>query len=76
MYQIFQKTGLGQSMLNSDVKMFEKQVSELPACDEQLCHYSDMRTHLDLDDGVKVNYGKFGDLLEGVKAVTGGISDD
>ena len=27
---------------------------------------------LDLDDGVKVNYGKFGDLLAEVKAVTGG----
>ena len=26
---------------------------------------------IDLDDGVKVNYGKFGDLLAEVKAVTG-----
>jgi hypothetical protein len=26
---------------------------------------------LDLDDGVKVNYGKFGDLLSDVKAITG-----
>ncbi|MBJ2785962.1 class I SAM-dependent DNA methyltransferase, partial [Salmonella enterica subsp. enterica serovar Newport] len=24
-----------------------------------------------LDDGVKVNYGKFGDLLADVKAITG-----
>ena len=32
-----------------------------------------MRITLDLDDGVKVNYGKFGDLLEGVKTVTGGV---
>ena len=31
---------------------------------------------LDLDDGVKVNYGRFGDLLAEVKAVTGGASDD
>ena len=30
---------------------------------------------LDLDDGVKVNYGKFGDLLAEVKAVTGGRDD-
>ena len=30
----------------------------------------------DLDDGVKVNYGKFGDLLEGVKLVTGGTGDE
>jgi len=25
---------------------------------------------------VKVNYGKFGDLLDSVKVVTGGASDD
>ena len=31
---------------------------------------------LDLDDGVKVNYGKFGDLLAEVKAVTGGEAED
>jgi hypothetical protein len=35
-----------------------------------------MRISLDLDDGVKVNYGKFGDLLEGVKVVTGGSGDE
>jgi hypothetical protein len=31
---------------------------------------------LDLDDGVKVNYGKFGDLLDSVKIVTGGAGDE
>jgi hypothetical protein len=35
--------------------------------------YADQRIRLDLDDGVKVNYGKSGDLLAEVKAVTGGI---
>ena len=30
-----------------------------------------MRISLDLDDGVKVNYGKFGNLLVDVKGVTG-----
>ena len=43
--------------------------------DEQLRHYADMRIQLDLDDGVKVNYGKFGDLLAEVKAVTGGSDE-
>ena len=43
---------------------------------EQLRHYADMRITLDLDDGVKVNYGKFGDLLSDVKAVTGGAGDE
>ena len=52
-----------------------KQHTELHAFDEQLRHYADQRISLDLDDGVKVNYGKFGDLLAEVKAVTGGIEE-
>jgi type II restriction/modification system DNA methylase subunit YeeA len=48
-----------------------KQRTELQQFDEQLRHYADQRINLDLDDGVKVNYGKFGDLLAEVKAVTG-----
>ena len=39
--------------------------------DEKLRHYTDQRISLDLDDGVKVNYGKFGDFLAEVKSVTG-----
>jgi hypothetical protein len=35
-----------------------------------------MRINLDLDDGVKVNYGKFGDLLAEVRAVTGGNNEE
>ena len=49
----------------------EKQQTELLAFDEKLRHYADRRISLDLDDGVKVNYGKFGDLLAEVKAVHG-----
>jgi len=49
-----------------------RQRAELQAFDEKLRHYADQRIQLDLDDGVKVNYGKFGDLLAEVKAVTGG----
>ncbi len=42
-----------------------KQQVELQTFDEKLRHYADQRISLDLDDGVKVNYGKFGDLLGG-----------
>ena len=49
----------------------EKKQSELSEFDDKLKHYADMRISLDLDDGVKVNYGKFGDLLAEVKAVHG-----
>ena len=48
-----------------------KQQAELSSFEEKLRHYADQRITLDLDDGVKVNYGKFGDLLADVKAVTG-----
>jgi type II restriction/modification system DNA methylase subunit YeeA len=48
-----------------------KQLDELRRFDENLRYYADQRITLDLDDGVKVNYGKFGDLLAEVKAVTG-----
>jgi len=40
-----------------------KQRTELRAFDEKLRYYADQRMKLDLDDGVKGNYGKFRDLL-------------
>ena len=40
-----------------------KQVVELRAFDEELRHFADQRIALDLDDGVKVNYARFGNLL-------------
>jgi type II restriction/modification system DNA methylase subunit YeeA len=57
--------------LKKDLIALEKKQTELRAFDDKLKHYADMRIKIDLDDGVKVNYGKFGDLLSDVKAVTG-----
>ncbi len=57
--------------LEKERETLVKQRTELAAFDEKLRHYADQRIALDLDDGVKVNYGKFGDLLAEVKAVTG-----
>ena len=48
-----------------------KQLAELQTFDERLNHFASQRITLDLDDGVKVNYGKFGDLLAEVKKVCG-----
>jgi hypothetical protein len=48
----------------------------LVAYDEKLRHAADQRITLDLDDGVKVNYGKFGGLLVEVKAVCGAKDDE
>ncbi len=61
--------------LEKEREALVKQSTELAAFDEKLRHYADQRIAIDLDDGVKVNYGKFGDLLAEVKAVTGGTEE-
>ena len=57
--------------LQKELDTMRKKQQELREFDELLRHYADQRISLDLDDGVKVNYGKFGKLLAEVKAVTG-----
>ena len=54
----------------------KKQQAELLIFEEKLKHAADQKISLDLDDGVKVNYGKFGDLLAEAKAITGGKDDE
>ncbi len=65
-----------RTKLTKQLDKLKKQHLELLAYDEKLRHHADMRISLDLDDGVKVNYGKFGDLLAEVKAVTGGKEEE
>lgn len=62
----------------SEIKRLEKEIAtlykqqiELSDFDEKLRNYADSRINLDLDGGVKVNYGKLGGLLAEVKVVTG-----
>lgn len=69
--ELLSAAGSQQRAIEKQIKDLEKKQLELRAFDEQLKHYADMRIQLDLDDGVKVNYGKFGQLLAEVKAVTG-----
>jgi hypothetical protein len=65
-----------RNRIAKQIESLKRKHVELLAYDEKLRHYADMRITLDLDDGVKVNYGKFGDLLAEVKAVTGGANDE
>ncbi|MDQ3750898.1 MAG: BREX-1 system adenine-specific DNA-methyltransferase PglX [Acidobacteriota bacterium] len=58
-----------KNKLRKQLEVLQKKQIELIQFDEKLRHYADMRISLDLDDGVKVNYGKFGDLLAEVKQV-------
>ena len=62
--------------LETEKATVTKQLAEVQAFDEKLRHCADQRIKLDLDDGVKVNYGKFGDLLADVKAVCGTKDED
>ncbi|HDT3904162.1 BREX-1 system adenine-specific DNA-methyltransferase PglX [Raoultella planticola] len=58
-------------LIGKEIDSLTKQLTELRSFDDQLKHYADMKIQLDLDDGVKINYGKFGTLLAEVKAITG-----
>ncbi len=60
-----------RNQINRELKALHNQQAELATFDEQLRHHADMRISIDLDDGVKENYGKFGNLLDSVKAITG-----
>ena len=61
----------GRNRSSKRLESLRKKHMELLAYDEQLRHFADQRIELDLDDGVKVNYDKFGDLRAEVKAVVG-----
>ncbi|EBQ6595416.1 BREX-1 system adenine-specific DNA-methyltransferase PglX [Salmonella enterica] len=69
--QIDTSSGGEATRLKRECDILSKKFNELRNFDDRLRHYADMRITLDLDDGVKVNYGKFGDLLADVKAITG-----
>jgi len=61
--------------LQTDLDKCKKQIVELLAFDEQLRSYADQAITLDLDDGVKTNYAKFGTLVAESKKVCGTKED-
>lgn len=71
MEEVVEATGIEQRRIEKEIKDLEKKQAELRKFDEELKHYAEMRISLDLDDGVKANYGKFGNLLANVKAIHG-----
>jgi len=64
-----------RTKIQKQIESLRKKQTELMAFEEKLRHYADMRISIDLDDGVKVNYAKFGDLLAESKAITGGADE-
>lgn len=53
--------------LSKQLKKLNNQLLELNKYEEKVHHYADMMIDIDLDDGVKVNYAKFNDLLTKIK---------
>lgn len=53
--------------LNKKLKAFKEQDEELRKYEEIVHHYADQMIPIDLDDGVKVNYEKFKELLAKIK---------
>ncbi|HBD1573212.1 BREX-1 system adenine-specific DNA-methyltransferase PglX [Erwinia sp. ACCC 02193] len=70
------ESGAATTRLKKEIDGLSKKFNELRNFDDRLRHYADRRITIDLDDGVKVNYGKFGDLLADVKAITGSAPED
>jgi hypothetical protein len=64
-------TTSAKNKFQKEIDKLKKKQVELSKFDDELRHYADMKISLDLDDGVKVNYGKFGNLLAEKKAITG-----
>lgn len=53
--------------LNKQLKKLQDQDAELRAYEEKIHHLADQMISIDLDDGVKINYAKFQDVLAKIK---------
>ena len=60
-----------RAKLSKGIEILRKKQTELLAYEEKLRHHAEMRIRIDLDDGVKANYAKFGDLVADSKIVCG-----
>ena len=53
--------------LNKQLKTLNDQTTEIHEYEEKIHHLADQMISIDLDDGVKVNYAKFQDVLAKIK---------
>lgn len=53
--------------LNKQITKLKDQALEIQKYEEKIHHLADQMISIDLDDGVKVNYAKFQDVLEKIK---------
>ena len=59
-------SGADKVRLTKQQKKLQDQSRELQTYEEKIHHLADQNIELDLDDGVKVNYAKFGDVFYAV----------
>ena len=60
-------SGSDRARLDKRIKKLNDQLGETSAFEEKLHHLADQMIEIDLDDGVKVNYAKFQDVLSKIK---------
>ena len=60
-------SGADKVRLTKQQKKLQDQSRELQTYEEKIHHLADQNIELDLDNGVKVNYAKFGDVLARIK---------
>ena len=59
--------GREKAAYNKERKLVSDQAAELAGYEEKIHHLADQMVSIDLDDGVKVNYAKFADVLAKIK---------
>lgn len=59
--------GRQKAAFNKEIKRLRDQMDELADYEDRITHLSYAMTEIDLDDGVKVNYAKFQDVLAKIK---------
>ena len=65
--QLESASGSQRMPLQKRVKKLQDQLKEASDYEQEIAHYAEQMIAIDLDDGVKVNYAKFGDLLAKIK---------
>lgn len=60
-------TGTDRTKIGKQIDKLKDQLIEIGAFEEKVHHLADQMIDIDLDDGVKVNYAKFGDILAKIK---------
>lgn len=60
-------TGTDRTRIGKQIDKLKDQLIEIGAFEEKVHHLADQMIDIDLDDGVKVNYAKFGDVLGKIK---------